>query len=115
VSRNNKHKRNKISQHDLKLIRRHLRIKQNKLCAKCNIRMREGRKFYPTLDHVIPISKGGPDSYDNLILLCYPCNQNKGDTIDPELVTLCKRIWNGTDDPSKKRRRQTEEKKNPSN
>lgn len=32
-----------------------------------------------TLDHVIPQSKGGKDSWDNLVTACRTCNQEKAD------------------------------------
>jgi 5-methylcytosine-specific restriction endonuclease McrA len=32
-----------------------------------------------TLDHVIPISKGGKHSWDNVVTACERCNQAKGD------------------------------------
>lgn len=32
-----------------------------------------------TLDHVIPQSKGGKDTWDNLVTACRPCNQEKAD------------------------------------
>jgi len=32
-----------------------------------------------TLDHVIPRSKGGPDSWENLVTACHKCNGRKGD------------------------------------
>jgi 5-methylcytosine-specific restriction endonuclease McrA len=36
-----------------------------------------------TLDHVVPISKGGDTVMSNLQILCYRCNKAKGDlTID---------------------------------
>jgi len=31
-----------------------------------------------TLDHIYPWSKGGPDTYENLRVLCRPCNSSKG-------------------------------------
>jgi 5-methylcytosine-specific restriction endonuclease McrA len=42
----------------------------------------------PTVDHIIPLSKGGTHTYDNCQLLCFACNCSKNDMIDPpdELV-----------------------------
>ena len=37
-----------------------------------------------TLDHVIPKSRGGPKSWDNLVTCCVPCNQKKGDKTPSE-------------------------------
>jgi len=34
-----------------------------------------------TLDHVLPVSKGGTNRLDNLVLACYECNQEKADKI----------------------------------
>lgn len=32
-----------------------------------------------TLDHVIPLSQGGTNENENLVLACFTCNQIKGD------------------------------------
>lgn len=34
-----------------------------------------------TIDHIIPVSKGGESDFDNLQTLCLSCNANKGDKI----------------------------------
>ncbi len=31
-----------------------------------------------TLDHVIPLSKGGKHTWDNVVVACEPCNNSKG-------------------------------------
>lgn len=36
---------------------------------------------YPTIEHVIPISKGGLDAWDNVRLACWKCNLDKADGI----------------------------------
>jgi len=38
----------------------------------------EASPRYATLDHVIPLSKGGADNISNLALACRKCNQDKG-------------------------------------
>ncbi|GAC1323614.1 MAG: HNH endonuclease [Thermoleophilaceae bacterium] len=34
-----------------------------------------------TIDHVIPRSKGGGSSWDNIVTCCAPCNRRKGDSL----------------------------------
>jgi 5-methylcytosine-specific restriction endonuclease McrA len=42
-----------------------------------------------TLDHVIPKSRGGKSTWENLVACCYPCNNRKGDrTPDEAAVKL---------------------------
>jgi 5-methylcytosine-specific restriction endonuclease McrA len=36
-----------------------------------------------TLDHVLPISKGGRTSWDNIVAACNPCNSRKGNSLTP--------------------------------
>ena len=47
---------------------------------------RDCRKNVPDdeieFDHIIPISRGGPTSVENLRLVCKGCNRKKGDSLD---------------------------------
>lgn len=48
-------------------------------CRKCGI---SDRYANLEIDHIIPISKGGKSTYDNLQTLCHKCNVEKGDSIN---------------------------------
>ena len=48
---------------------------QDGVCKACCHRL---SKRDLEVDHIVPKSKGGSDEYDNLQLLCRPCNSNKG-------------------------------------
>ncbi len=37
-----------------------------------------------TLDHVIPRSRGGESTWENLVTCCHPCNNQKGDRLPEE-------------------------------
>lgn len=45
---------------------------RDKTCRSC------GADHDLSLDHIIPYSRGGPDTVDNLQVLCRPCNSRKG-------------------------------------
>jgi 5-methylcytosine-specific restriction endonuclease McrA len=56
---------------------------QNWRCAYCGRSMRrKARKDKPwltaTLDHVLPVSRGGRNQRANLVAACLGCNQSKG-------------------------------------
>lgn len=38
-----------------------------------------------TVDHVIPTSRGGPNTWENVVAACEPCNSRKGDRLVREL------------------------------
>lgn len=51
---------------------RKMRARQSGECSYC------GRVANLTVDHIIPIARGGSHSPGNLILACGPCNRSKG-------------------------------------
>jgi hypothetical protein len=36
------------------------------------------------VDHILPVSRGGTDRFDNLRTLCWPCNRKRGNKLDPQ-------------------------------
>ncbi len=57
-----------LSKHDLWPIRRHV-------CAGCGCRLTFAAA---TLDHIVSLANGGPETLDNCQLMCAPCNARKG-------------------------------------
>jgi len=63
----------KVPYKKLILTRRNILRRDNHKCVYC------GRGDLPlTIDHIHPKSKGGDDSWENLVAACMPCNNKKG-------------------------------------
>jgi 5-methylcytosine-specific restriction endonuclease McrA len=58
---------------------------QGNKCAICGKRFCKSRP--PTKDHIIPVSKGGGLTFENVQALCKSCNCSKGNKIDYSKVT----------------------------
>jgi hypothetical protein len=51
-------------------------------CTKCGASPRDDKSVRLEVDHVIPVSRGGSSTMDNLRTLCFSCNQGKKDRDD---------------------------------
>ena len=47
---------------------------------------------YATIEHIIPRSRGGTDSYYNLAMACFECNSNRGNDHDRSIGDICGEI-----------------------
>ena len=45
-----------------------------------------------TIDHVIPRSRGGQDTWENMVVACSPCNVKKGNTLLEQTGMKLKRV-----------------------
>jgi 5-methylcytosine-specific restriction endonuclease McrA len=61
--------------HRRKITRRAVFARDGWACQYC------GSRSNLTVDHVIPKSKGGESSWDNIVASCAPCNRRKGDAL----------------------------------
>jgi 5-methylcytosine-specific restriction endonuclease McrA len=74
-------KYNKVPRTDIKLTRRNLLIRDNFTCQYTGKRVSSKDS---TLDHIIPRSKGGQNTWDNLVICCSSTNLKKGDRTPKE-------------------------------
>jgi 5-methylcytosine-specific restriction endonuclease McrA len=65
----------RVPEHMTKLSKKNFYLRDHYHCQYC------GERFEPrdlTLDHVIPKSRGGPSSWENMVTCCKGCNRRKG-------------------------------------
>ena len=62
--------------HKRKITRRAVFARDAWTCQYCG-----HRRGNLTVDHVVPRSKGGASSWDNIVTSCAPCNRRKGDRL----------------------------------
>lgn len=60
--------------------RQQIRERDGDCCHWCNQYLWE---WEMTLDHLIPISRGGSHSNDNLVIACFTCNNSRGNSFCP--------------------------------
>jgi 5-methylcytosine-specific restriction endonuclease McrA len=62
--------------HRRKITRRAVFARDSWTCQYCG-----HQRGHLTVDHVIPRSKGGNSTWDNIVTCCAPCNRRKGDRL----------------------------------
>jgi 5-methylcytosine-specific restriction endonuclease McrA len=68
----------KIPHKEIPLTRRNVMHRDNYTCQYC------GRKADLTIDHILPRSRGGKDTWENVTVACLKCNIKKGDRTPAE-------------------------------
>ncbi len=58
--------------------RKYLAARDGAFCQGCGFEPPNGWLDYLEVDHQKPKADGGTNAYDNLVLLCSPCNRRKG-------------------------------------
>ena len=65
----------RVPRRDVRFTRRNIFFRDKNHCQYCG-------KVFPqaelNLDHVVPLSRGGLSSWDNVVCACIPCNSRKG-------------------------------------
>jgi len=83
------HAYNGFYKQEVRLSRRNIFERDKHRCQYCNAKL---PKQELTIDHVLPRSRGGRDTWDNLVLACMPCNVHKGNrTPDEARMPLLRR------------------------
>jgi len=57
------------------LSRKNILLRDRNTCQYCLVALASGEL---TLDHVVPRSRGGSSTWENLVACCHPCNRRKG-------------------------------------
>ena len=69
----------KIPHKEIPLTRRNLMHRDEHMCQYCG---KHGQDL--TIDHVMPKSRGGKDTWDNVVIACLRCNTHKGNKTPAE-------------------------------
>ncbi len=59
-------------------LRQHIKERDHFTCKQCGISIEQEPHLLLEIDHIIPLSKGGLTTEDNLQTLCWRCNRSKG-------------------------------------
>jgi 5-methylcytosine-specific restriction endonuclease McrA len=86
LNRSHDRRLNKCKKREYSITLKKLYKKYDGVCQGCGYKMTfdidPNDDLYPSIDHIIPISKGGNHSWDNVQLMCRRCNYMKSDKLE---------------------------------
>lgn len=59
-------------------LRQHIKERDGYTCKQCGVSIQQEPNLLLEIDHIVPVSKGGLTTEDNLQTLCWRCNRKKG-------------------------------------
>lgn len=62
--------------------RAQIKERDNYTCLLCGVSIAAEPHLLLEVDHIMPVSKGGLNTPDNLQTLCWRCNRSKGAKVD---------------------------------
>jgi len=71
----------RLPRHEVRFTRKNIFYRDRNRCQYC------GDKFQTrdlNLDHVVPLSRGGKSTWENVVCCCIPCNSRKGGSLPEE-------------------------------
>jgi 5-methylcytosine-specific restriction endonuclease McrA len=68
----------RLPRQEVKFSRGNIYLRDNNRCQYCGKRFQSSEL---SLDHVVPISRGGRSSWENVVCACLPCNVKKGNKL----------------------------------
>ena len=78
----------RLPRYDVRFTRKNIFFRDRNRCQYCGGRFRT-RDL--NLDHVVPLSRGGKSTWDNVVCCCLECNARKGNNLPSEVgMTLLK-------------------------
>jgi 5-methylcytosine-specific restriction endonuclease McrA len=72
---------NRTVRRRIRFNRRNVMERDDQTCQYCGVRLPE-REL--TLEHIYPSSKGGPNTWENVVIACRQCNRRKGNRTPAE-------------------------------
>ena len=63
-------------------LRERIKVRDDFTCQICSLSTADEKNLLLEIDHIVPLSKGGKSTEDNLQVLCWRCNRSKGARTD---------------------------------